>query len=656
MPSLRKKVTTYFRQLSFIADRDNRIACETKAPDGSFISKYLDGSWKPPDTIPSIISGKNPTDLPCYTIGDYQILADSVTAAYTGPNEGLNGVHRARVHLGAGLISGPEIDFIDTQETSDKTAFSSNLTHTHKKEINIDKNANKRTLSSKKIIKSSTDFKNDKSTLSDKKDTNGLNKKIDHDNKNTVALSTTNEVFDPIANIRNWHAPNDNAYGISISLYEKNFISGEHIGDPVADCFGIIARENSCIMALADGVNWGNGARIAARCAVQGSIDYLNSAIFGTRHSTTTTDIFISLVRSFWEAHAYIMELGGALTTLTVLVVLPLSNNSNKSVVCCANVGDSLGYVYSKTYGVREITEGSHDVNSMRDMRDALGALGPVNGDQPEMTNFTLSLTIAEQGDIVFLTSDGVSDNFDPVVGKFAEPVVKRQEEQPSCSQTSPPAQHPVSTKHRTQLETAPHLSLKSQNKSSARIVKTQKLSEPSSVKKESAVAPLASYQQSRDTQIRKPRSLYMRSKTFIEPRQRLTVSNELSSNLPLVTGRQRHQLMLLRISDLLTYGIDGAMRPSTTAKQLCQLLIDFATCITSARRKLLEQRELYYKTIVDKDGQRKEIQFNKQQQKVARKRTTDEKTFCSLPGKLDHATIVAFTVGHNRVFDETNL
>lgn len=55
----------------------------------------------------------------------------------------------------------------------------------------------------------------------------------------------------------------------------------------------------------------------------------------------------------------------------------------------------------------------------MRDMRDALGALGPVDGQNPELNNLTCSMTVIEEGDIVFLTSDGVSDNFDPVVGKF---------------------------------------------------------------------------------------------------------------------------------------------------------------------------------------------------------------------------------------------
>lgn len=61
---------------------------------------------------------------------------------------------------------------------------------------------------------------------------------------------------------------------------------------------------------------------------------------------------------------------------------------------------------------------GSHDTQTMRDMRDALGALGPVNGTKPELGNLTISMTVCEPGDVVFLASDGITDNFDPVVGK----------------------------------------------------------------------------------------------------------------------------------------------------------------------------------------------------------------------------------------------
>jgi hypothetical protein len=55
-------------------------------------------------------------------------------------------------------------------------------------------------------------------------------------------------------------------------------------------------------------------------------------------------------------------------------------------------------------------------------MRDALGALGPVDGLNPELSNLTCSITEVFPGDLVFLTSDGISDNFDPVVGKFCVP------------------------------------------------------------------------------------------------------------------------------------------------------------------------------------------------------------------------------------------
>ena len=66
-----------------------------------------------------------------------------------------------------------------------------------------------------------------------------------------------------------------------------------------------------------------------------------------------------------------------------------------------------------------ECVSGSHDINCNRDMRDALGALGPVDGINPELSNLTLSLTKIQKGDIVMVASDGLTDNFDPNVCKF---------------------------------------------------------------------------------------------------------------------------------------------------------------------------------------------------------------------------------------------
>lgn len=287
----------------------------------------------------------------------------------------------------------------------------------------------------------------------------------------------------------------------------------------------------------------------------------------------------------------------------------------------------------------------------MRDMRDALGALGPVNNDKPELSNLTLSLTIVERGDIVFLTSDGISDNFDPVVGKFAEPLLPNKA-QPLNAVTPMPS-------HSGQSRLAP----KRQNKSSGSIITKGRESVDSNPKPCKSKPPLGGAQQqptkrpsSAATSTERTGPIYTRSKTFIEPRVRSNYQENIKTKLPQVTGVQRHQLTLLRMADMLMYGINGSLRPCSTAKQLCQLLIDFVTCITAAKRKLLEQRELYYKVVTDRDGCRKEVELTKQQQKTARKRMIEGITFSSLPGKLDHASIVAFTVGTERTFHQTSL
>ncbi|EDW38226.1 GL12133 [Drosophila persimilis] len=70
---------------------------------------------------------------------------------------------------------------------------------------------------------------------------------------------------------------------------------------------------------------------------------------------------------------------------------------------------------------------------------------------------------------------------------------------------------------------------------------------------------------------------------------------------------------------------------------------------ITSARRKTLEQRELFYKLSTGPDGAKREVQLNRMQHRAARKRVVDSSAFVALPGKLDHATVLAYTVGGGR-------
>lgn len=106
-------------------------------------------------------------------------------------------------------------------------------------------------------------------------------------------------------------------------------------------------------------------------------------------------------------------------------------------------------------------------------------------------------------------------------------------------------------------------------------------------------------------------------------------------TDLPTVEAFQRHELTLLRMEDILRNG----MMPTNDngnhlkAQQLCEDLVDFATRLTTAKRRLLEDLELY----VDQDGKT----LDAEEQKIRRRKICER--LAMIPGKLDHATCVAY-------------
>ncbi|KAF8362108.1 hypothetical protein PRIPAC_89031 [Pristionchus pacificus] len=363
------------------------------------------------------------------------------------------------------------------------------------------------------------------------------------------------------------------AFGSSVSLYERNPLTGVPAGNPIADVYAVCARENNAILALADGVNWGDGARLAARCAVRGAMDHLNHCIL-THQFTNTNEVFHELLASFHRAHSLILQEEGMLTTLCVAVALPVSN-SNSWVLCVCNVGDSLCFVYNSSYGVREVTLGSHDSSEMRDMRNAGGALGPVDGRNPQLQNLTCSETFVESGDLIFITSDGISDNFDPVVGKFC--VIKKTEEN----------ENPALPK-----------------------LTDRKLSVTASGPSHHGDS-------------------FHRTKSC-------------AASIPCIDATQRQNLMLLRMRDIISNGFlprkdtlnDEPVTPRPpNPSRLCTSLTQFATQLSTAKRRVLENPELYKKEKLTKSEERA-------RRKMVRERIAD------LPGKLDHASVVAYRVG----------
>ena len=91
-----------------------------------------------------------------------------------------------------------------------------------------------------------------------------------------LTVDLKDDISTSIAGVRYWNRPNSAAYGLSDTLYELHPHTGEPAGSPIADTFALVARKNSCIMVLGDGVNWGARAALASRAAVHGAMDYLN--------------------------------------------------------------------------------------------------------------------------------------------------------------------------------------------------------------------------------------------------------------------------------------------------------------------------------------------------------------------------------------------
>ena len=330
------------------------------------------------------------------------------------------------------------------------------------------------------------------------------------------------------------------AYGISMSLYEKapekitpastpdsspcasptKAASPSLAGDPVADVFGIITRRNSAILALADGVNWGSKPKMAAMCAVYSTLQHLNDNV--TR-ACSSHAAFELLWTSLLKGHELIMEKNATLTTLSAAFVCELQG-TNKWGLFVTNLGDSPVFVYSpSSKKLVEATIGCHPQNG-RNMSDCGGVLGPGNGSDPDFANLTFAYATVSPGDHVFITSDGIADNFHPGV-------------------INPPCVSPTGRKPKL-----PHV----------------------------------------------PDQVLANMKTEI-------------SKLELAS-------------------------PDFTAQELCACLMNYAVCITEEKRKLQEE-------VNSLDINIRELSFTN---------TELYQRFNSCAGKLDHASIVAYQVGHH--------
>ena len=210
------------------------------------------------------------------------------------------------------------------------------------------------------------------------------------------------------------------AYGDVVTLYDAVSSDKEkHHGDPIADVFAIVARPKNAILALADGCNWGQKPLRAARCAVKGCTEFLDRALFNSETMPRDTQSLAKLIRkSFDIAQELIIKYDGATTTISVVVACEMETPiHNKSwALCVVSVGDSPCLVWKHKREVVEEVTSVVEEGKERDLRDCGGCLGANVGTQPDLSNLMCYFVPVARNDVVFLASDGIFDNFDPVI------------------------------------------------------------------------------------------------------------------------------------------------------------------------------------------------------------------------------------------------
>uniref|UniRef100_A0A915KAF9 PPM-type phosphatase domain-containing protein n=1 Tax=Romanomermis culicivorax TaxID=13658 RepID=A0A915KAF9_ROMCU len=226
-----------------------------------FIKKYLSGKGRR-RAQPEVYCGKTGIDLPVLKL---ESLKPKILSAYTGPDGGLTNVSPIR-------NKGPMINLANLDDELCISLETDCM-------LSTIKNRHCQSIDEVNLRQSGPKNNSEEEDLSPLSSINNLS--AAYCNDLDITRQKSNHQSGP-SNIHpaDWYSYSDFAYGLSTSLYERNPITRVRAGNPIADVFGVVARENNCILALADGVNWGEKSRLAARSAVRGALDYLSASLY----------------------------------------------------------------------------------------------------------------------------------------------------------------------------------------------------------------------------------------------------------------------------------------------------------------------------------------------------------------------------------------
>eukprot|EP01126_Amoeba_proteus_P065441 TRINITY_DN9309_c0_g1_i3.p1 TRINITY_DN9309_c0_g1~~TRINITY_DN9309_c0_g1_i3.p1 ORF type:complete len:482 (-),score=114.32 TRINITY_DN9309_c0_g1_i3:232-1620(-) len=213
----------------------------------------------------------------------------------------------------------------------------------------------------------------------------------------------------------------DDSLGVSVATI-VTYPKGTAGANCLCDAFIVRRVGNRLVMVLCDGCSWGERSRRAAQLASREFCDQLFVPEFQNKIKYTSflynhnDGILFKCHKKIIKGHENVWNAGS--TTLCGGMLVKLQSISNEWAFLCSSIGDCKAFRYRpKLAGgplLIDLTKGNRA--NTKDATDPGGRIGPYCGKKgtPDFRNKAFSFTPCQEGDLVFIISDGVYDNFDP--------------------------------------------------------------------------------------------------------------------------------------------------------------------------------------------------------------------------------------------------
>jgi len=203
----------------------------------------------------------------------------------------------------------------------------------------------------------------------------------------------------------------------SRSLFPYSPIVNGRLNGPVSEAYGFCRYGASRVMAVCDAQCNGTKGMVTAHLAVRYAIREILAI---SEETKTSKQVAENLIHSVSAIHDYLITSNGTThTSLLIGWLLPAEDGKAGSVTkfFWVTVGRSKAFCRSPNGKIQQITK-NYNYKPGDRTGGVIGEFLPSRG--PDLRDFRIGCFEPQQGDHIFILTDGIIDNFDPQVLGFS--------------------------------------------------------------------------------------------------------------------------------------------------------------------------------------------------------------------------------------------